>query len=103
MQKRRDNRIILLYKDPPPIPDKGSSSFHQMKDIDVQVSGIEKLLGNINPHKAKGPDEIHGRVLKECRKIIAPILTIIFQKSLISGKNTYRLETCQCMSCLQEG
>ena len=21
----------------------------------------EKLLGNINPHKAKGPDEIHGR------------------------------------------
>ena len=69
-----------------PIPDKGPSSFHQMKDIDVQVNGIEKLLGNINPHKAKGPDEIHSRVLKECRKVIAPILTIIFQKSLISGK-----------------
>ena len=54
--------------------------------MDVHVNRIEKLLGNINPHKAKGPDEIHGRVLKECRKVIAPILTIIFQKSLISGK-----------------
>ena len=56
-----------------------------MKDINIQVDGVEKLLGYINPHKAKGPDEIHGRVLKECKNIIAPILTIIFQKSLLSG------------------
>ena len=68
-----------------PIPDKGPSPFHQMKDINIQVNGVEKLLGNINPHKAKGPDEIHGRALKECKNIIAPILTIIFQKSLLSG------------------
>ena len=54
-----------------------------MKDINVQVSAVEKLLGNINPHKAKGPDEIYGRVLKECKNAIAPIL--IFQKSLFSG------------------
>ena len=56
-----------------------------MKDINIQVSGVEKLLGNINPNKAKGPDEIHGRVLKECKNVIAPFLTIIFQKSLTSG------------------
>ena len=56
-----------------------------MKDINVQVSGVEKLFGNINPHKAKGPDEIHGRALKECKNEIAPILTTIFQNSLFSG------------------
>ena len=39
----------------------------QMKDINTQVSGVEKLLGNINPHKAKGPDAIHGRVLKDAK------------------------------------
>ena len=38
-----------------------------------------------NPNKAEGPNEIHGRVLKECKTVIAPILTIIFQKSLTSG------------------
>ena len=49
-----------------PIPDKGPNPFHQMKDINIQVSGVEKLFGNINPNNAKGPDEIHGRVsLKE--------------------------------------
>ena len=47
-----------------------------MKDINVQVSGVEKLLGNINPQKAEGTDEVHGRVLKECRN----------RKSLILGK-----------------
>ena len=36
-------------------------------------------------HKAKGPDEIHGRVLKEYRTNIAPIFAIIFEKSLTSG------------------
>ena len=56
-----------------------------MKDINIQVDGVEKLLGNINPNKAKGPDEIHGRALKVCKNVIAPILTIIFQKSLTSG------------------
>ena len=30
--------------------------------------------------------DLDGRVLKECRKVIALILTLIFQKSLILGK-----------------
>ena len=46
-----------------PIPDKSPSPRPQMRDIHVQTSGVKELLGNINPHKAKGPDEIHGRVL----------------------------------------
>ena len=36
-----------------------------MNDISIQVNGVEKLLKNINPHTAKGPDEIHGRVLTQ--------------------------------------
>ena len=55
-----------------------------MNDISIQVNGVENLLKNINPHKTKDPDEMHGRVLKECRIIIAPILAIIFEKSLTS-------------------
>jgi hypothetical protein len=45
--------------------------------------GIRKLLDNINPHKASGPDNISGRILKDLQNFTAPILTIIFQKSLL--------------------
>ena len=43
-----------------------------MNDTSVQVS-CWKAPGKHQPHKDKGPDEIHGRVLKECQTNIAPI------------------------------
>lgn len=57
-----------------------------MPDIHITVNDIEKLLNKLYPHKAKGPDEIHGRILKDCKTSIVPILTIIFEKSLATGK-----------------
>jgi hypothetical protein len=56
-----------------------------MPNIDITISGIDKLLSNINPYKACGPDQIKPRVLKELHSEIAPILQIIFNKSLRSG------------------
>jgi hypothetical protein len=44
-------------------------------------NGITKLLANLNPHKAAGPDNIMPRVLKERAIEISPILTLIFNKS----------------------
>jgi hypothetical protein len=35
-------------------------------NIIITENGINKLLQNINIHKASGPDNIHGRILKEC-------------------------------------
>ena len=64
-----------------PIPDKGPSSHPQIRDLHVQTSGVEKLIGNCNPHKGKSPDDIHGSGLKECKSVTAPILTVIFEKS----------------------
>ena len=49
-------------------------------------NGINKLLQNLNIHKASGPDNIHGRILKECTTQIAPILTTLFSLSLKTGK-----------------
>jgi hypothetical protein len=40
----------------------------------------------INIHKASRPDNIHGRILKECTTQIAPILTTLFSLSLKIGK-----------------
>ena len=56
-----------------------------MPKIDITISGISKLLSNINPYKACGPDQIKPRILKELHCEIAPVLQIIFNKSLCSG------------------
>ena len=58
---------------------------HPMAEIDITVSGIDKLLRDINPYKASGPDQIRPRILKELHSQVAPILQIIFSKSLRSG------------------
>jgi len=68
-----------------PLPDKGLSPHPTICDIDVSVEGVHNLLLNINPHKACGPDQIHGRVLKETADVIAPFLQTLFQSSLHSG------------------
>jgi hypothetical protein len=52
-----------------------------MPDILFMENGITKLLANLNPHKAAGPDNIMPRVLKERAIEISPILTLIFNKS----------------------
>lgn len=56
-----------------------------MTDI-LLLSGVTKLLSNINLHKASGPDGIHAKILKECKDTISPILTILFNKSLALGR-----------------
>ena len=56
-------------------------NFPTMPDIVVTENGITKLLANLNPHKAAGPDNIMPRVLKELAIEISPILTLIFNQS----------------------
>ena len=51
----------------------------------ITERGVEKLLKNLNPHKAAGPDNIRPIVLKELHKELTPILTFLFQTSLNSG------------------
>ncbi|MCG7875845.1 MAG: reverse transcriptase family protein, partial [Candidatus Thiodiazotropha endolucinida] len=55
-------------------------------DIIFTVPGIEKLLNNLNPAKASGPDLIPARILKLASKEIAPILGVIFQQSYNTGQ-----------------
>jgi hypothetical protein len=53
-----------------------------MPGIIITENGINTLLQNINIHKASGPDNIHGRILKECTVQIAHILTTLSSLSL---------------------
>ena len=67
------------------LPRDTCSPYPDMPDITISAEGIKKLLDNINPSKAGGPDGLRPRVLKELAIPISPILQKIFSESL-----------CQC-------
>ena len=55
----------------------------------MQYAGIETLLDNLNPSKVCGLDMIPARVLKTLSLKIVPILTVIFNRSIITGVVPY--------------
>lgn len=63
---------------------KFSSRHANHVNISTRQKGIRKLLLRLNLHKAKGPDELPTRLLKEMVNEIIPAL--VFQASLQQGK-----------------
>ena len=59
-------------------PDLGTSNYPDAPEIHVNPNGVRKLLRNLKPHKATGPDDISPRFLKEMADPLTPILTLIF-------------------------
>jgi hypothetical protein len=55
------------------IPDKGHSPHSKIPQINISSARVSKFLCILNPHKACGPDNIHGRVLKELNEQVATI------------------------------
>ena len=51
----------------------------------MSVEGVKKLLQNLKPNKAAGPDRIPNRVLKELAEELAPIIAALFTQSLETG------------------
>ena len=68
------------------IPNLGTRKTPDAPNIIVGKEGVLKLLLNLNPHKATGPDQLSTRFLKEMATSITPSLTLIFQTSLERGK-----------------
>ena len=75
---------VFTVEDTNSIPWLGPAK-NQIDDIAVTEEGVSKLLANIKPHKASGPDKIANRVLKELHSELAPIMTALFNQSLSTG------------------
>ncbi len=58
---------------------------HEMEEIIITSTGVAKLLKNLNPNKAIGPDKISPHFLKEVHSEIAPIIADLLNSSLESG------------------
>ena len=53
--------------------------------VDFSPEKVLKLLRDINPNKAHGPDKIHGTVLKNCAHSLAYPLAVLFKTSYLTG------------------
>ena len=58
------------------------STYAVTTDISINVSGVHKLLSDLNPFKATGPDAILARFLKQTANELASMLTCLFNQSL---------------------
>ena len=83
----------LRSKDSDPTPDEleppvteTDRPYPDIVELRITSDGVQKLLENLNPNKSMGPHQIHPRVLKQLATAVAPIVAVIFNKSLHSGE-----------------
>ena len=57
-----------------------------LETIDININQVEKLLHELNTTKSMGPDNMHPFLLQKLSKTLCYPLTIIFQKSVSTGK-----------------
>ena len=74
-----------------------------IEDIHISTPGILKLLTELNPNKATGPDEIPPKILKELAPEVAPILTLIFKSSLNTGQLPQDWKTANVSPIFKKG
>lgn len=77
---------VFTREDANELPDKGPSPYPAMPDIVINPKGVSKLLKELNPHKATGPDELPSRILQMGADELAPALTKLYQYSLDTGQ-----------------
>ncbi len=76
---------VFTQEDSTVIPSKGESPYPDLSHITITSNGVTKLLSNLNPLKASGPDSIPARLLKEIAHQLAPALTLLFPNSIDQG------------------
>ena len=76
------------------IPDLRPSQYPCMEDMTVSCKGVVKLLKDLKPHKAAGPDDIPLMLLMEAADEIAPAIT--FSSFFISGEHSFDMAYGTC-------
>jgi hypothetical protein len=67
-------KSVYTQEDHTNIPHKGPSPYSAMQNITITENGVYKLLRNIKPYKATGPDSIQARYLKKLALELTPIV-----------------------------
>lgn len=68
-----------------PVPEYQYNSTINLHSCVLDVESVESKLSSLDPYKGPGPDEIPPSVLKYCSVLLAPHLTVIFNRLLQLG------------------
>ena len=63
---------VFTKHDSSPPPELKGVPFPSLDSLTITTEGVTKLLRNLNPAKASGPDNIPNQILKTCADGIAP-------------------------------
>lgn len=69
----------------------------------LTIEEVQDALHTIDGHKGRGPDDIHPIVLKNCAASLAPVLTVIFNKSLSMGVFPRKWKTASIVPIFKSG
>ena len=76
---------VYMQQNTNSFPDKSPSPYQPMQNVSVNPNGIQKLLKDLRPYKATGPDGMPTFILRTAAEELVPILSLIFQFSLDTG------------------
>ena len=76
---------VYGIEDPTSIPEVPSRTTEKLDDVAFSVDDVVKLLLAVNPYKSMGPDELHPVLLRELAHQIAPIVHLLFRRTLDTG------------------
>ncbi len=85
LRKKVKSNLKHHKKDYTVKPFRGKSPYLDLWHNTITNNGIAKLLSNLNPHKAYGPDSIPARLLKEITNQLAAVFTILLRTSIDQG------------------
>ena len=69
----------------------------------VEGTTVFNELGNLSSSKSTGPDNIHIKLLKDSKEVVAPLLAHIFNVSLNNGIFPNKLKVARVSPIYKEG
>lgn len=85
------------------LPDLGPSPHPALPEFEIGCDGVRKLLSNIKPFTASGPDNLPAYLLKEGADELAPVFTLLFQATLHQGKIPLGWKTADVAPIFKKG
>ena len=58
----------------------------KINSVEILLEDIMKKINNLKENKAQGPDQMSPKVIKECKEMLGPAFTILFNKSMKEEK-----------------